>query len=268
MCFRFIALFFAICLASPTLTFAAPTRVLTLYPENDIHFRDGPLAERGVFQLHQTTVLLGVTNCTLLLSHTPFLYQTLQIGAGCSLPTGRRNNLGLDLLVEAAYRQGKGGKKAVRPGALPALRHVFHLVDGPDLRILTFASLAYKVVARDSADSQTRFARPGYNPFYIQRWADVLESNYAFGVLMFLPFSDVPEGLAVRAHYLETLPLAVRRWGSLADSASVQYKQLEANARIRLGDFLLGAGVGYAILTFDSLRVGVPLPSLNFGFFW
>jgi hypothetical protein len=195
----------------------------------------------------------------------------LQVGVGCALEAGNRYVVGAEVLAEGAYRSSnRKGKvrRAVRPGALPALRHTFHLVDAANLRVLTIASLSYKVVARESRQSEEDFARPSYNPFYIQRWADVLESNYALGLLTFLPVGGSPERLAVRIQYLETLPLGLRRWGGLADSASVQYKQVDVNARMRFGSFLAGAGVGYAVLTFDGIRVGIPLPALNAGFLW
>jgi hypothetical protein len=253
----------------------AHSRVFTLYPEEDLVFSAPSLPNGrrdGAMTVSRTTLALGEGRCAALLSHFPLAYLTLQAGASCAVQTGLRNALAVEILLEGAYR-ASANTKSVRPGGLVLLRHTFDLLEPGDTRLRTTASLSYKFVPRESDDSQEEYAQPKYNPFYTQRWADVLESRVAFGILLSTPWRGALDGFAAHAQYLETLPLALRRVGGLADSASVQYKQLTVDARTRVatfsfGDLFLGGGLGYAVLTFDGIRAGLPLPSLAAGLLW
>ena len=70
---------------------------------------------------------------------------------------------------------------------------------------------------------------------------------------------------AWRLQYLETLPLALRKLGSLKRSAALQVKMLDISARGGIDNWIVGAGLSYVIVTFDAIRVGLPLPSVTLG---
>lgn len=263
-------------------------RLFNLFPEDDLVVAPAPTAPgpktRGAVTLGRTTLALGNTPCAALFSHIPLAYLTLQAGGGCTLQTGRRNTMAFEALLEGAYRKASrttsaGGvtkkteKETVRPGALLLVRHAFDLHAPQERRLRTTASLSFKWVPRESAANQEAYSKPKFNPFYTQRWADVLESRFTFGVLLSTPKNGTPDGYAAHIQYLETLPLALRRGGGLADSASLQYKQIALEGRARVGHFsfgdvFLGGGFGYAVLTFDGLRTGLPLPTLAAGVLW
>jgi len=262
-----LAAFVAVLLSMlPQRADADPYRHYSLFPETLVTFRTQPSPTRAAVLLTQSQILLGETNCQFVFPHVPLIYTTLQIGAGCAISTGKSNAVSFDLLVEGAFRQA-ASRKGVRPGGLAKLHETFVLARAEDgSSVQASASLALKIIPTESRRAQIEYSRPFYNPFYIQRWADVLESNYTLGVTLLRAFQDRPEGMAWRAQYLETAPLALRRWGGISRSASIQYKELGVSARFNFSGFVAGGGLGYAVLTFDGVRVGLFLPSVTFGF--
>ena len=259
---------------------AAQSRGLSLYPEQDIRLNDKQDSQstkdnlgdqdeqeswKGAATLFATFISPPRIPCLIRISHASLAYEALQMGASCAVDSSRNHIFALEIYPEAATRT-HSSTTLLRPSLLVGMVESFKLNLLGEKSVL-FGSVHYKFAPREKNRLEAEFARPNYNPFYLQRWADVIESSYILGWVRNFERNN-QEAFATRFSFQETLPLGLRRIGALQDSAAVQAKILELSVRARSGHYLWGGGIGYAVITFDALRVGLPLPSVFVGYQW
>lgn len=213
--------------------------------------------------LHQTS---GNWPCFLKLNTLALAYRTLQVGPTCAFATGHQHTLAAALLPEGALRTPGSAGTQVRPAILAGLVESFRLDTQTQASVL-FGGLHYKLAPKESKGAQKSYATSKYNAYYLQRWADILESNFEFGFIQ--NFANHQDDVwAVRAFYTETLPVGLRRLGAIQEAAAVQAKFVSLGGRRRVGQWTWGGGLGYAVVTFDAVRLGIPVPDLHLSYLW
>lgn len=242
----------------------AESRLLTLFPNEDVRLAPDTPFWGGQVTLPQTIVAPDDLPCHIRMPHLSLVTGALQVGTSCGIATGDHHALAWELFPEVGFAKSKH-RARVRPALLIGLAGTFRLepLEGQAL----FGSVHYKLAARDKTSLEAEFAAPKYNPFYLQKWADVFESNYALGWLREVEGAE-GRRTGIRVTFKETLPLALRRAGALAESAAIEAKFIDVDVRRKSGRFLWGGGIGYAVVTFDAIRMGFPLPNLFVGWQW
>jgi hypothetical protein len=257
---------------------AEPRRIIGLWPESVVRFSESPPTKNTLILFTHSAFPLGQSNCFFALNQRALIYRAFQAGVDCAFLTGPNSALAGVLKPELAHRQGKGSTQ-VRPALLAELKHSFAFQGGTkegkkeerknallQPQYFFTSSLSYKAFPKESHENQVKFSKSGFNPYGLQRLADVLESHYSLALHSVQPWGATPEALEMRLEFLETLPLALRRGAGISETAALQYKHLQASVRVESSGFVVGGGLAYAVFTFDSVRATLALPTLQFGF--
>lgn len=244
----------------------ADVRPITLFPQYDIQrSRHKELPVRVHSDLLQTYYALEDAPCWIEISHLPLLFRTLQMGPTCSAQLSSKQTLAIGVLPELGYRLTERWENRIRPGILTNLTYNFSLSEEPHLKSAFVHRFQYKVAPIDTLGVNQELSNPEFEPYLLQKWMDVLESYWSFGWVM-TRTDPVHQGWLFL--YQESLPLVLRKLGSLEKSAAVSYKSVGIQYRLQMGSWVYGLGGHYAALTIDNLRLVFPYPSFVLGRSW
>lgn len=200
---------------------------------------------------------------------TPLIYQGLQAGVQCALPTGETHIFAGEVYPEFAFRRKEEKMWRFRPAVKVAFTETLHLgnfgVEGP----LVFGRFSYKFSPKEDDSKIEEVSESGYSVIQLQKWSNILESMYSFGWSYRKASSDPKkQDWAIRISYAETLPFELRRFGFLEDTAAVNFKTIDVSARKKYNQFTLGGGLGYAAVTIDTVRLSLFYPTLMVDYTW
>lgn len=198
------------------------------------------------------------------------LYQGLQWGAQCAFRTGHSHILAVELFPEIAVRSDEENFNRLRPSVKIALTQALHLktfgLDGA----LVYGRISGKFSGKENQNTVSKLSKSGYSTVQLQKWSDIVESNYSVGWSLrhALSETDKTQAWAIRISYAETLPYELRRFGFLEETAAVNLKTIDMSARRTFGAITFGGGLGYAAITIDTIRLALPYPTLTFDYTW
>jgi hypothetical protein len=269
----FLAFTSLILAPSPSL---AQDRGFALYPEHlpQPSSDPSPSTMTTKIALPETRGLIPALNsdalgkCTLRLSHTPLLYQTLQMGLECNPVSESTQLLRAWVLPEMSYRSK--GRPVLRPGALLGIGHSFYLTQTGSTHHWVYGQVSYKWVPLESRSNSKVQGNLWNNPGNLQRFGDVFESTWGFGVGgesgVWKALFWQSEAWGYQIRYSETLPSSFRSFGGLSQTRSTSFKYGEINGRMTFRKTQLGLGGGYGVFSFDGVRVLFPFPTAYFAY--
>ena len=207
------------------------------------------------------------SRCLFNLPHLPLLYETVQLGLDCAWVQGSGSTLRTVVIPELAWQPHLEGIKRYRPALGLQMSHSVSLSESAEM----FGTFSYKFYGRDTQSEVPAPKGTYYNPYNVQRFADVLESNWGIGLIARASeveaFGISASSVGLLAQYRETLPPSFRIAGGLARTLGTSFKCAEISARIRFAEqYTLGLGGGYGVFAFDSIRVAFPFPTAHISY--
>lgn len=251
-------------MAAPLEDPAPSPRRLNLFPELYLETLDERATPGGfaAVQGRLTPTRVWFSNpglrCTSGLDSAALLWLTTRLVFVCPYAAGR-TRLGVEIAPEIQWPTGESSGLAPRPGM--RLAHVQNTWLGD--RAMHVFRLSYKLAWQEKAGAEAPSSRQrSVSLAMVQDWSDLFDATVATGVLFRVGEDQQSSDEALLVEVEQTLPLSLRRWGVLEQSALARWTRLGVSYRNQQGAFGWGAGLHYGSLAFEWLQISALYPTL------
>jgi hypothetical protein len=201
--------------------------------------------------------------CGTAIDSLALLWFTTRLVFVCPYGSGR-TRLGVELAPEIQWPTGESLSLLPRPGMRIAHIQNTALAEG----LFHFFRVSYKLAWQDRAQARApSFGFRSVSPALIQDWSDLFDSAYGTGlVYSFAKNAGAGATAAIVFDFEQTLPLALREWGVIRQSALAKWTRLGVGYRQRSGSWSWGMGLNYGSLAFEWVQFSMFYPEFHFGF--
>lgn len=227
---------------------------LPVYLQEDFPLEKFDAETRVRMDLWGSHVQLSHSSCLIGILHGPLFYKSFQAGLDCQLASDEKKGLDFNIYPKISFGE-RNLFENITMGATVGLTGAFRFSE--DLSDRAFFKIQYQTSSapyKPSYDDKSLLKARVFD-----LWAQAWESYLSVGYIK--DFSWATTKFA----FSETLPLSMRRVGSLDKTSAFEYRILEASFRKRSSFLIWGAGLNYGAFTLDSIKANLFFPTAYVG---